>query len=191
MEVLSRDFARAVRALTPAQQPYAWPVEAGGWRTILTPRYRAAILDDRDPRIRAGVEISIAALTTIYTRCRSAEVVLLVVLLPTKESVFWPRVQAIAPPEVAALVADEARLRKELQGALERVGIPYLDALPALQEGTSQPYFEDIDGHLNDVGHDIVERLVASWLRHRSASIERRHPVLPARVRSDVAPGDS
>ncbi len=164
--LLSRNFSEAARALTPAQRRYAAPFEGGGWRTILTPSYRALVLDDRDPRIRVGFEASVGALLAIHARCRVAGVRALVVLLPTKESVFSHRVRdASAHPALARLVGDEARLRGELLTALDRAGIPYVDALHALHSASAQTYFEDVDGHPNDQGHAVIASIVAEHVR--------------------------
>ncbi len=172
--VLSRDFAVAVRGLTPTQRRYALPFEDSGWRTILTPPYRARVLDDRDPRIRAGFESSVAALLAIHERCRTVGVPLLVVLLPTKESVFWPRVRdTSAHLGLARLVADETRLRGELLATLDRAAIPHVDPLHALTSSPTQTHFEDIDGHPNEHGHMIIAGVVAKRVERM---LSRRTP---------------
>jgi hypothetical protein len=48
---------------------------------------------------------------------------MLLVLLPTKESVFWPRVPSPVPG-LSQLVEDEVRLRAELVQALAAENIP-------------------------------------------------------------------
>jgi hypothetical protein len=162
LAILSRDFSSASAALTPVQRQYTLPVDAG-WRTILTPAYRSLAVDDRDPRVRLGFEASVRALREIHARARAAGVELLVVLHPTKESVFWPRGEA--DPTLRRLVANEARLHRELMATLEADGIAYVDTLPVLRAATEQPYFEDVDGHLNATGHRRVAEAVAARIR--------------------------
>ena len=161
--ILSREFATAEAGLTVTQRQYASVLNAGTWRTILTPAYRSLMLDDRDPRVRVGFDAATTALLQIHTRCRAAGVPVLVAIHPTKESVFWPRVlDPTAHPGLEKLVADEATLRGEMMTALDRQGVAHVDLLHALRSAPDQTYFEDIDGHPNAVGHAVIAKEVAS-----------------------------
>jgi hypothetical protein len=162
--LLSRHFATAAAALTPSQREYASPEDGPEWRTILTPRYRRWVLDDRDPRIRLGFEVMQAALLRMAEQCRAVGVRLLVVLIPTKESVFWPRVKDHAHdhPGLRELVAYEDRLRSELMGTLNDQGIEVVDVLGPLRLAQAQPYYEDVDGHPNLVGNQVIEAAVVA-----------------------------
>jgi hypothetical protein len=167
--VLSRDFATAAATLTPAQHRLVSPLD-GEWRTILTAGYRGRMVDDRDPRVRVGVEVARDALLAIAARCRAAGVMVMVVLMPTKESVFWPRVRDVAAHQgLAQLVADEARLKAELWAVLARQDVPVIDTLEALRAAPRQTYFEDFDGHPNALGHAVVADLLAEPARHYGA----------------------
>jgi len=53
--VLSDDFRTAVAALTPKQLEYASIFDGTDWKTILTSRYREAVENIDDPRIKVGV----------------------------------------------------------------------------------------------------------------------------------------
>jgi hypothetical protein len=161
-------FDRAVAALTPADRKHVSLVDGPGWRTILTAPYRRRGLDRDDPRILLGFELSVHALETIATRCRAQGIQALVVLLPTKESVFWPRItNPDAHPQLAELVADEAALRERLLQRLERAGVDVVDVLSELRTANTQPYHESADGHLNPAGHVIVADRVAAWVLKR------------------------
>jgi hypothetical protein len=163
--LLSRDFATAAATLTPGQRRLVSPLD-GEWRTILTAGYRGRMVDDRDPRVRVGVEVARDALLGIAARCRAAGVMMMVVLMPTKESVFWPRVRDVAAHQgLAQLVADEARLKAELRAALARQDVPVIDPLEALRAAPRQPYFEDFDGHPNALGHAIIADALAEPVR--------------------------
>jgi len=162
---LSGRYAEAVAGLTPALRRLALPVEAGAWRTILTPAYRDHLLDDQDPRIRLGFEIALRAVRVMSERCRAAGVALLVVLIPTKESVFWPRVKTSdRDPDLASLIAHEQRLRTEWHDDLAAAGVRYVDVLDVLREAKAQPYYENIDGHPNELGHQLIAAAVAARL---------------------------
>ncbi len=163
--LLSRKFAIAAAAVSPAQHELVNPFDGTDWRTLLTPRYRGRWLDDRDPRIRLGFEVMRNALLTMAERTRARGITLLVVLLPTKESVFWPRVRAPDNyPGLRQLIADESRLRAELEDSLRAHGTDYLDVLDTFRAAPAQPYFEDVDGHPNEVGHHLVALAVAERL---------------------------
>lgn len=164
--ILSRNFEVAVAALTPDERQYALPLDAGAWRTVLTPEYRGRALDDRDPRIKVGFEVTRAVLVAMEERCRAAGISFLVVVLPTKESVFWPRVgDPSRYPGLERLVRDEARLKRELVATLQQRGIAYVDMLEALRSSPVQTYYEDIDGHPNEDGHKTIAVGVAQRVR--------------------------
>jgi SGNH hydrolase-like domain, acetyltransferase AlgX len=171
--ILAPDFETATRALSPSQRPYASLFNDGAWRTILTAPYRLRAVDDRDARIRLGVEVSRIAFRTRARRCRASGTRLLVVFPPTKEDVFWPRVRN---PEdhirLRELVENEQRLKGELISSLAAEGVDYLDLLEPMRGAPSQPYFENADGHPNAVGHRAMAAAVAAnvkaWLQaHR------------------------
>lgn len=164
--LLSREFSSAANALSPAQRQFASPLDGLDWRTILTAPYRGRVLDDRDPRIRFGFEIARYTVRAISERCRAARADLLVVLIPTKESVFWPRVAAPdRHPGLRQLVADEGRLRQEWISDLRANRVKYLDVLDALRVAPTQPYYEDVDGHPNETGQRIIAAAVAARLK--------------------------
>jgi hypothetical protein len=52
------------------------------------------VIDDRDPRVRAGVEATEGMFAAMDSLCRAQSAGFVVVLLPTKESVFAPRIPA-------------------------------------------------------------------------------------------------
>jgi lysophospholipase L1-like esterase len=163
LALLSRDFDVAVAALTPAQRQYAVPVAEDGWRTILTPDYRGRVQDDEDPRVRLGFQATVSALRRIHERTRAAGVRLLVVLIPTKERVFWPRGRS--DMRLQRLVAHETGWHGALTSALDAHGIGYVEALPALAAARRQPYFEDVDAHPNEEGHRLIAGAVSAALR--------------------------
>lgn len=164
--LLSKNFDNAVAALTETDRLYSSVVEADEWRTILTAPYRGRVLDDTDPRIRMGFEISQASLLAIKRRLKDTQVRLAVLLLPTKENVFWARVKR--PDEqlgLASMVANENRLRAELIAILQNHDIQFLNLLEPLRAAPHQPYFEDADGHPNEVGHQVIADQVVRWLK--------------------------
>jgi hypothetical protein len=156
-KVLSRDFQRTWQSLTPKQRALTSAYDDDGWRTILTSTYRRQVVDDRDPRIEAGLAVVRASVARIAERCRQAGARLVTVFIPTKEDVFAGRVRHLEEyPMLEPLVTDEERLKHIVMGDLDRLGLEYVDLLGALRGADAQPYFEDLDGHPNAVGHKAI-----------------------------------
>ncbi len=162
--LLARDFDTAVRGLSPIQRQYCLIVDRPGWRTILTPPYRARVLDDGDVRIREGIEIVKAALSRVAQRSRDAGVQLVVVLIPTKESVFWPHTDD-TDGGLSRLASTEDRLKAELTTHLMSGGIAFVDVTRDLRQADEQPYFGDADGHPNEAGHRLIADAIVRRLR--------------------------
>jgi hypothetical protein len=163
--LVSRQFSTAAAALTPWQRDYASPMDGSGWRTILSARIRLIALDHRDPRIQLGFEAMRASIVRMAKKCRAAGVRFLVALMPTKESVFFPRVtDPDRHPGLRDQVSLENQWRGELMEALESHRIEVIDLLGLLRQAPSQPYYEDVDGHPNFVGNQVIEAAIAVHL---------------------------
>jgi hypothetical protein len=166
--LLSRDLDQALARVSEDQRRSIMVYRGSEWKALLTPAYRNLVLDDRDPRIRAGVEATEAILAAMDTLCRAQGSRFVVVLLPTKESVFAPRIPgADRTASLDSLVRNEAKVRSEIDTSLAHLHIEYLDVLPALQASTQQPYFPDADGHPNQAGHRAIARAVLGRIQNR------------------------
>jgi hypothetical protein len=157
------DFDAIVPLIPPDKFQYWTITDQPHWRTILTSRLHALGVDDSDVRIRLGVEIVKHALVSIAAHAAPAGVDVLIVVLPTKDTVFWPHTP-VRDGVLPRLVANEARLKQELIDDLTRHRIPVLDATSALQAAPTQPYFETADSHPNALGHRLIAQLVAERL---------------------------
>jgi len=173
--LLAPNLDTAATGLTPEKLRSISPFRGSDWKTILTAPYRNRVLTDTDARIRLGFELSVYAVDQIAKRCRAAGTDLLVVLLPTKENVFFPRV---ALPdsyrELEALAANEDRLKREWIADLTRQGISYIDVLDPLRRAVRQPYPENLDGHPNPEGYAIIAREIATKIalsKHEPTSL--------------------
>lgn len=170
--LLSRDFEAVKRGLEDDQRRYCSPQDDGEWRTILTAPYRGFTVDPEDPRVEAGFLVSLHALEQIIAMAEGASARMLVVLIPTKETVFASRVEdPAAHPGLARLVENEARYRGRLVDALRARRVEVVNVLPALRAASRQPYFEDADGHPNQYGHEIIAAAVATALQGPSAEL--------------------
>lgn len=140
-------------------------VQLGNVRTILTASYRGTALDWADPRIANGMSISLRVMREIAARCRRRGCALLVVLIPTKETVFEPYVDpAQRRLGYEKLVGHERALRARSTHLLSTGGIAVVDATAVLDACISSgqnPYSSSTDGHLSPAGHAAIARLLA------------------------------
>jgi len=154
------------KAFAQACPVYCQVFDDGRFRTLFTSEYRLAALNLEDARIAEGLRISLAAIRRMHERAAARGVRFLVLLIPTKETVFRDLWQNPAS-SYRSLMENEERMWRTTKGFLERHGIEYLDALPALRERLAagiQPYQVSIDGHPNEQGHRAIARLVAAHL---------------------------
>lgn len=173
--LLQKDFARAVASLSAEDLEICSVHDDGTWRTILTAPYRLRALDVGDPRISAGVTIALRALEHIQDQLAGSGAALLVVLLPTKESVFAPRVSDHRKHVgFESLSQAESALRERVKRLLSDRGIAFVDPLQALRAAERQPYFEDADGHPNEHGHDLIALEVVGAVNQLLAPGARR-----------------
>jgi hypothetical protein len=154
------------RAFARASPERFGVVDSPESRTILTPAYRALALNPDDPRIALGFEVSCRALAEIDRRCRSSGAALTVMLIPTKERVLEPLVDADGRTDAhrRLLVYESTTCARLLRFLAERK-IDAVDAMPALQDAVrrgDRPYFESGDGHPTPAGHHAMARLLAS-----------------------------
>jgi hypothetical protein len=175
--LISRDFDQAKRSVVESQLSSVLSVFDGPeWKTILNTPRRLHVINDTDVRIKAGLEISKRMLRLMSDGVKKSGSDFAVLLLPTKEYVFWPKVDR---PEqhkgLTVLIQNEERLRAEMIRFLEENAIDYIDPAPALRASPSQPYFPDADGHPNTTGHEIIAEEIIRFLKENK---EGRLPAL-------------
>jgi len=133
--LLARDFYRAKENLSERQLPFVSVYDGPTWKTIFTSPYRFRTLDDADPRIKTGIEISKQMLDQMHLRVSDSGAEYLVLLLPTKEYVFWPRVENPGEHKLLAeLVRHENRIRNEIKRYMREHGIEFVDPVNELRE---------------------------------------------------------
>lgn len=147
------------------QDGYTW-FEGAQWRGVLNAAYRLCAMDDSDPRIRGGFEMVKSTLLAMAGDAEAEGAAFAVFLLPTKESVFAPRVADFDAHEgLAGLVAAESRLRGELTAVLRAHDIPVLDLLPPLRDAPEQPFPASDDFHPNLAGSRVIGLEAARFVR--------------------------
>ncbi len=145
---------------------YCQVFDNGKFETIFTSEYRLSALDLGDPRIAEGLQISLKAIQRMHEFAAARGIRFLVMLIPTKETVFRELWQT---PSInyRNLAENEESVWKLTKYFLERNGIEYLDSLPSLREQLVvgiQPYQVSQDGHPNKYGHQAIARLVSGHL---------------------------
>ena len=155
--VLSNEFEIAIRALKPKQLDYASVFRGTDWRTILTSRYREAVQNSDDPRIRVGYWLTEWAIQDINKFAKQIGIASTFVLLPTKESVFAPKIpDAKGHRFFEKLIAEENLHRQRLIQYMQKANINYIDMARALRSNAQQPYFANADGHPNAIGNKVI-----------------------------------
>jgi hypothetical protein len=166
--------AKAFAAMHPE---YCQVFSDGPFNTIFTSEYRLSALDLGDPRIDEGLQIALRAIQRLQALATARHIRFLVVLIPTKETVFQPFWHDPST-SYRQLIEHESRMWRITREVLDRHGIDSVEALPALREQLArgiQPYPVSHDGHPNDHGHQAIAQLVATHL-----APARRPPGQPA-----------
>jgi len=159
------DWRRIRRLVSRVNPDLLFAVERGAVRTVLTPRGR--LIDQNDPRIQEGLRMSLGALRRIRERA-DGQARVLVLLIPTKELVFfeWVKKHSRALPQALLhLGANESAIWVTVKDYLDRNGIDWIDALPAMRACLDQgrnPYFIDDDGHSSTYGYECIADLLPS-----------------------------
>jgi hypothetical protein len=130
-------------------------------------------LDQRNPAVREGMRITLQLLTLMNQTCRQSGCEFVVVLIPTKETVFadhllrHPRLHL--REVIVDLVAHEERARAKVRAFLDQAEIRYLDALPALRRNVAAHLYtpSDRDMHPSKNGYRVIGEAVAAFLENR------------------------
>lgn len=155
----------------------------GEYLTGLNPGRRLREVDLDDVRIREGLRITLESLGAIHEACSKAGIDLVVVIIPTKISVFADFVREGHSPgfeeTVRRLEQSERTAREETRAWLEEHGIPYVAVLDELRRRTAdlRIYPRSDDGHPTSDGYRVVAERIA----------ERIDTSGPVRVRTEAA----
>jgi lysophospholipase L1-like esterase len=138
----------------------------GAYSTVFSPGYRLRSLDLSADVVREGLRLALLELGQMAQLCDSAGVALTVALIPTKERVYQPLIEADSAlsrnAELRRMIANEAEADQEVRRFLEENKIGYVDLLPPLREvvGRAVIYPPDDDGHPTAAGYGVIARAV-------------------------------
>lgn len=135
-------------------------------QTAFKPNEVLQALDLRDARVKEGLRLTLRLFSEMRDLCSERNVAFLVVLIPTKETVFGkyitrnPSVKHFST--INELLHNEREINGIVKAYFQEHGIKYVDVLKELQlslPGTN-PYPRNLDGHLNPDGNGVVARVV-------------------------------
>lgn len=135
-------------------------------RTIFTPAHRLEKLNSSREDISIGLEVTLNAMEAIERSCLELEARCVSLLIPTKESVYWPyaakRLQGKGLDLVRRIVEQEAIVRQEMIAFLKGKNFAYLDLLPGMQAAAEDRilYLAGLDDHPNGTGYRAIAEIV-------------------------------
>ncbi len=151
-------------------------VPAEGVLEAFRPKIVARNVDQSSVNVREGMRITFELLREMKERCRTQGVDFLVVVIPTKESVFADVLnrhpQIPLSPTIAKLVENEATARTATFAALRAAGIEFVDVLPAMIKARGERLYARTAGdmHPNGTGYRVIATDVAAWMRARETT---------------------
>ncbi len=126
--------------------------------------FRGLKQDERS--VREGMRITFELLDAMNQLCRSNDARLLVAVIPTKETVFAPRLAERPAAETGVipdLIANEAKARESLLAFLAEKQIPVIDTLAALREASGrEPLYTPsaFDMHPGKNGYRVIAEAI-------------------------------
>lgn len=154
-------------------RPHGFAIPQAGnptWVSHERVRYLTSEMDLQRPEIKSGFEETVRILGEVARKCRQRNVILSVILIPTRESVYVDAAQTSEAPhlrKLAQLAAAESHLLSQLKTACADLPLNTIDLLPALSDAvrTYRDVYPDYDdGHPLARGYHQYAAAVASSL---------------------------
>jgi len=141
-----------------------------GINTGFTPDRRLKGLDLSNPEVREGLTLTLNFFNKMNQLAVEKEVGFLVVIIPTKETVFADYI--FSSPELSEnsklnnIIQNEEVVLKLVQRYFGDHGIPYVEVLEPLRNaaGTEQVYPNNFGGHSNKNGYQIIAESINKYL---------------------------
>lgn len=166
------DSLRQRRRLNRGEEIVMYENEESGVNTGFTPDKRLEGLDLGRPEVREGLRLSLEFFRRMSELARKNNTEFLVVIIPTKESVFKDYVEGETDlPEYGKmheLIENERKVNKIATNYFRENGIDYIDVLEPLskQAGKEQLYPNNFGGHTNKNGYRIIAESVKNNLEN-------------------------
>jgi hypothetical protein len=139
----------------------------------------AAGLDQSRAEVKEGMRITFHLLKEMDRVCREHGCELSVVIIPTKETVFAPYLQAVPQlhlkKEIDSIIMSEQLATSELQKFLDESAIRHVYALSALRQAVGQQiyYRGPADMHPSANGYKVIGLVAAELFRGSHAATVR------------------
>ena len=167
------EFESGMNKLDADQRHYCYPFSDGEWKTIFQNRWRMYAVNYSDIRIRTGMLFVKRVLDLVKNKAMEIDANFVVILFPTKESVFHTRarnsidIDEEVLRELDSIYENKGALRKNISDYMKSEEIDYVDMLPYLQNAKKQPFFGHEDSHPNELGNLIIAEAVKDLIENR------------------------
>lgn len=159
--------------LSTGNDPYTTALIVGdkNIREAFRPLGVAESLNQSSVMIQEGMRITFHLLKEMDRACQQEGCRLLVVIIPTKETVFSDYLKSNPSVHLyealSKVIVNERSARKALVEFLVGAGIPYLDTLPALKQSVGNQLYAQTtrDMHPGKNGYRVIGEAVAEYLK--------------------------
>ncbi len=164
------DNLRQMRRLRRGEEIMMFENADLGISTGFTPDRRLKGLDLSRGEVREGLELSLELFNSMNELAERNDMRFLVVIIPTKESVFSAYIEGRKDLDPSAridrLIESERRVDKIVKTYFNEHGIEYVDVLDPLKKeaGNEQLYPNNFGGHSNKNGYGIIAGTISSYL---------------------------
>lgn len=137
--------------------------------TLFTPQRRLYALNYNTFEVKEGLRISLDMFSEMKTVCDQNDIHFLVVLIPTKESVYSCFIEGnpqITDGEIIdELIENERQINTIVKNYFRNHHIAYIDVLDSLQNELDirQIYPIYTDGHPNKNGYEVISKEIQNW----------------------------
>lgn len=165
------DNLRQRRRISRGEEIIMLSDDEHGISTGLTPERRLRALDADNPEVMEGLRLSLELFNRMNMLAREHGKGFLVVIIPTKESVFAVFIEGSdelsASEKIGRLIVSERRINGIVKQYFAEHGIDYVDVLESLRKGayTEQIYPGNFGGHTNKNGYRIIAETVNGRLQ--------------------------
>ncbi len=137
--------------------------------TLFTPQLRLGALNYNTIEVREGLRISLELFSRMKEICNKKNIRFLVVLIPTKESVYSKHIegniQITDSAIIDELIENERQVNRIVKKYFEEKNINYIDVLTSLQNeiGKQRIFPTYSDGHPNKNGYELISKDIQKW----------------------------
>lgn len=139
-------------------------------RTSFTPSMRLGAMDIDKPEIKEGIRLCLEVFSMMKKECDQKNIRFLVLLIPTKESVFARHIENNHALKNSATINDlllkERKVNDLVKTEFRRQGISFIEVLAPLSKAVGEKQIYPLfDGHPNARGYRIIAESAAQFLK--------------------------